>query len=96
MSCRISELRDKQVVCVSSGIALGPICDVEVDTNSGRLVSIIIFGRCRCMGLFGREEDIIIPWNEIKVIGPDTVLVGIQPPQCCKNGGPFKNLFRNR
>ena len=81
MGCRISDLRDKQVICVCNGTVLGPVCDVEFDTASGRLLSIVVFGRCRCMGLFGREDDIIIPWNEIKVIGPDTILVGINPPQ---------------
>lgn len=80
MNCRISDFRDKQVVCVCSGCALGPVCDVEVDTTNGRLISIIVFGRCRFFGLFGRGEDIIIPWCEIKVIGPDTILVGTQPP----------------
>lgn len=80
MNCRISEFRDKQVVCVNSGCALGPVCDVEVDTNCGKLVSVIVYGRCRFFGIFGRGEDIIIPWCEIKVIGPDTILVGTQPP----------------
>ncbi len=81
MSCRISDLRDKQVVCIVNGCTLGPVCDVEFDINTGNLVSLIVFGRSRCFGLFGREEDIIIPWSEIKVIGPDTILVGVKPPQ---------------
>ncbi len=93
MGCRISELRDKQVVCCNSGIALGTVCDVEIDTTNGRLLSLVIFGRNRYFGLFGRDDDIIIPWNEIKVIGPDTILVGIQAPQIRKNFGFFKNRF---
>jgi len=84
MCCRISDLRDKQVVCVLNGCALGPVCDVEFDVDTGKLVSLIVFGRSRCLGLLGREEDIIIPWCEIKVIGPDTILVGVKPPQSQK------------
>lgn len=87
MQCRISELRDKQVICAQNGMALGPVCDVEVDTCSGQICSLVIFGRCRGLGIFGREDDIIIPWCEIKVIGPDTVLVGMQPPQFNRRGG---------
>lgn len=87
MGCRISDLRDKQVICICNGTVLGPVCDVEFDTSSGKLLSVVVFGRCRCMGLFGREDDIIIPWNEIKVIGPDTILVGINPPQQRHRGG---------
>ena len=32
-------------------------------------------GRQRFLGLIGREEDIVIPWSEIEVIGQETVLV---------------------
>lgn len=81
MNCRISDLRDKQVVCILNGCTLGPVCDVEFDIKSGNLVALVVFGRSRCFGLFGREDDIVIPWCEIKVIGPDTILVGVKPPQ---------------
>lgn len=75
MLCRIDDLRNKQVVCVSDGCVLGFVSDVEMDTESGALTAIIIFGRLRFFGLLGREEDIVIPWNDIKVIGGETVLV---------------------
>ena len=86
MNCRISDLRDKQVVCILNGCTLGPVCDVEFDINSGNLVALIVFGRSRCFGLLGREEDIVIPWCEIKVIGPDTILVGVKPPTPPRRG----------
>ena len=79
MLCRIDELRNKQVVCVKDGCVLGFISDIEIDTLSGTLTSIIIFGRLRFFGLLGREEDIIIPWDDIKVIGAETVLVNTEP-----------------
>ncbi len=90
MLCRIDELKNKQVVCVKDGCVLGYISDIELDTNSGRLTSIIIFGRLRFFGLFGREEDIIIPWDEISVIGNETVLVSSDPPLFLKE--KFKNV----
>ncbi len=80
MLCRIDDLKNKQVVCVKDGCVLGFISDVEIDTLSGNLTSIIIFGRLRFFGLLGREEDIIIPWNDIKVIGSETVLVNTELP----------------
>ena len=80
MLCRIDDLKNKQVVCVKDGCVLGFISDVELDTLSGNLTSIIIFGRLRFFGLLGREEDIIIPWNDIKVIGSETVLVNTELP----------------
>ena len=80
MLCRIDDLRNKQVVCVKNGCVLGFISDVEMDTLNGTLTSIIIFGRLRFFGLLGREEDIVIPWKDISVIGNETVLVNTEPP----------------
>lgn len=78
MLCRIDDLRNKQVVCVNDGRVLGFISDVEIDSLSGNLTAIIIFGRLRFFGLFGREDDIIIPWNSIRIIGSETVLVSVE------------------
>lgn len=75
MICRIDELKNKQVVCVRDGCVLGYISDVELDTEKGTLTSIVIYGKLRFFGLFGREDDIVIPFDEIKVIGAETVLV---------------------
>lgn len=75
MNCRINELRDKQVVSVKDGAVLGYVSDVELDIQNGNLVSIVIPGRNRGLGLLGREEDTIIPWENIEVIGNDTILV---------------------
>ncbi len=80
MGCRIIEMRDKQVICIKDGTIIGCVCDVEIDIQSGKLVSIVIYGRPRCFGLLGRNEDIVIPWNCIEIIGSDTILVNFDPP----------------
>ena len=72
---RIAELKDRQVVCVQDGSILGFVGDIELDTDSGRLSSIVIYGRTKAMGLFGREDDLIIPWESIEIIGDETILV---------------------
>ena len=84
MTCRIADLRNKQVVCVKDGGVLGFVSDIELDTGSGRLVSIIIFGRLRFFGLLGKYEDIVIPWVDIEVIGQETILVKNNSPYCLK------------
>ncbi len=86
MTCRIDELRNKQVVCVGDGVVLGFVSDIELDTANGMLTSIIIFGRLRFFGLLGREEDIIIPWQDIRVIGSETILVQTDTTRLIKNG----------
>ena len=79
MICRIQEFRYKDVVCVEDGTRLGYVGDVELDTRSAQLKSIIIYGKFRWL-FFGREEDIVVPWEEIRIIGEDTILVNITPP----------------
>ncbi len=75
MYCKIGEIRDKQVFSVKDGKLLGYVSDIELDVQSGKLVSIILPGRIRGFGLLGREEDITVPWENIKVIGNDSILV---------------------
>ena len=80
MCCKIIEMRDKQVICIKDGTIIGCVCDVEIDTSCGKLVSIVIYGRPKFFGLFGRCEDIIIPWSCIEIIGEDTILVNFELP----------------
>ncbi len=79
MICRIQEFRYKDVVCVEDGTRLGYVGDVEIDTQNAKLKSIVIYGKLRWL-FFGREEDIVVPWEEIQIIGEDTILVNIAPP----------------
>lgn len=72
MSCCIQELRNKDVICSSNGCRLGNVDDVEIDVTSGRLVCIVIYERGH---MFSKGCDIKIPWENIKVIGDDTILV---------------------
>lgn len=77
MLCRITDLRYKEVVNVRDGCCLGCVSDVEVDTVTAKVMSLIIYGRCKLFGLFLREEDTIIHWCDIEVIGEDTILVNM-------------------
>lgn len=75
MNCRIVDLRNKDVIDIHDGTRLGYVCDVEVDTCTACLKSLIIYGRARCFGLLGHEDDCVIPWQDIEVIGEDSILV---------------------
>jgi YlmC/YmxH family sporulation protein len=84
MTCTIADLRNKQVVCVKSGEILGYVSDIEINITNGTLESLVIFGKPKLMGLFGKYEDIVIPWSDIEVIGPETVLVKNESSYCLK------------
>ena len=75
MSCRIAELRHKEVINQSDGMRLGFVDDVEINTKTAQLVSIVIYGRLKLFGLLGRYEDTVLPWCDRKLIGEDTILV---------------------
>ena len=75
MSCRIAELRHKEVINQSDGMRLGFVDDVEINTKTAQLVSIVIYGRLKLFGILGRYDDTVIPWCDIKLIGEDTILV---------------------
>lgn len=95
MNCRIVEMRNKDVVNIKDGTRLGFVSDVEVDTDNATLVAIVIYGRPKCFGLLGREDDCIIDWCDIEVIGQDTILVNCTPRRHChpKKGGRFDGLL---
>lgn len=91
MNCCVTDLRNKDVICRIDGRRIGNICDVDVDTCTGRVVAIVIYGRNRLFGLLGHEEDIRIRWEDIEVIGDDIVIVSRRP--ACKNACNKRKRF---
>ncbi len=75
MICRVADLRHKEVINSSNGCRIGYVDDVEIDTVTSQVRSIIIFGHSKLFGFFGKYDDIIIPWCDISLIGQDTILV---------------------
>lgn len=92
MLCRITDMHDKEVINICDGMRLGCVDDVEVDTCTAQLVSLVIFGHSKLLGLLGHEEDIVISWKEIEVIGEQTILVNHpMPPRIGTSGCRRKN-----
>lgn len=74
---RISELRLLDIVNIKDGRRLGPIKDLDLDLERGVVKGIVVPGASRSWGFFGggRTEDIMIPWERVKKIGVDVILV---------------------
>lgn len=72
---KISDLRMREVINVVNGKRLGIIKDIELDLGEGMIKSIILPGVGKLLGLFGRNDDIVVPWENIDKIGVDVILV---------------------
>ena len=95
MICGITELRKKEVINIRNGFRLGFVSDVEIDICNARIVSIIIYGKLKFFGLLGRNQDIVIKWENVDVVGEDTILVNFfQQKEHHKNKkGIFSKIF---
>ncbi|MBQ2756267.1 MAG: YlmC/YmxH family sporulation protein [Oscillospiraceae bacterium] len=97
MNCRFSELRCKEVINVRDGIKMGYVDDIETDCCTSAVTAVIIYGKSRLFGLLGREDDLVIPWNCIEIIGEDIVLIKgeFRDPRRSKKslGEKIKNWF---
>lgn len=88
MNCRYTDLKNKEVVSIKDGCCLGFVGDIEFDTETASVCSIVIFGKHRWFGLLGREDDCVICWNEIEVIGKDIILVNCREERREKHKRP--------
>lgn len=75
MVCRLEDLRKKEVIDIITGERLGYIDDAEMNIEKSSVQSFVIYGRERLFGILGREDDVVIPCSEIKVVGNDVVLI---------------------
>ena len=73
---RALDFKHKEVINISNGRKLGFVTDVEACFENGRINSIVVPGNSRKVNLFN-NNDIVIPWEKIKLIGEDVILVDI-------------------
>lgn len=74
---RASDLEAREVINVMDGRRLGSIIDVEFSLEDGRITAIVVPGSPKLLGLFGKSDEVIIPWDKIKKIGADVILVEV-------------------
>ncbi len=97
MKGRLNDLRNKEVISVGDGARLGYVCDVGLDTAAAKLTSLVIYGKPRCFGLLGREADTVIPWEDVKTVGDDTILVHCAPPrEKAKQGSWLTKILKEK
>lgn len=71
------DFKHKEVININNGKRLGYVQDVCADLETGMITSIIVPGSNKIMSFFNQNNDIVIPWQNIKCIGDDLILVEI-------------------
>ena len=91
-----NDIKCKEIINIRTGCRLGYPDDIEFDNCTAKICRLIVFGRPRFFGLFGREDDLSIKWCDIEVIGEDTILVSCDASSCSTNkrGKFLGNLFK--
>lgn len=72
---RIQELLRREVINLFSGEKLGFVTDIEIDTENGRIESLILPEKTKGMSLFNKQSDLIVPWSDIQRISDDLIMI---------------------
>ena len=72
---KASELRQKELINIKTGKRLGNVIDFDIDVRSGRVLGISVPVQGKFSILAKSDQDIYIPWEKIKKIGDDVILI---------------------
>ena len=70
------DFKHKEVINITDGKRLGFVQDVTANLETGIITSIIVPGNTKLFNIFS-SNDIVIPWENIKCIGDDIILVEV-------------------
>lgn len=69
----INNLRQMEIIDINSGSKMGYIKDLKVDCEDYRIISILM--PTQKSSWFNKNNSIEIPWEKVKKIGVDVILV---------------------
>ena len=73
----LTELGEKEIVNLSNGERLGILAnsDIMVDEKTGDILTLLVPEQKFQFRLFGENYHIEIPWESIKKIGNDMIII---------------------
>ena len=71
------DFKHKEVININDAKRLGYVQDVTADLRTGVITSIIVPGTNRMFNVFSGKNEVVIPWEKIKCIGDEIILVEI-------------------
>ncbi|NLV88076.1 MAG: YlmC/YmxH family sporulation protein [Tissierellia bacterium] len=79
---RLIDLGQKEIVNLNNGGRLGLVADSDflIDEESGRIISLLVSERRFGLRLLGLDSmDTEIPWESIRKIGYDMIIIETDP-----------------
>ncbi|GAA0299322.1 YlmC/YmxH family sporulation protein [Gracilibacillus halotolerans] len=71
----LSQLQMKDIVFMEDGTRIGNLSDIDINVETGKVISLVVTTKAKVLGVFGESREIIIPWNHVIKIGQDVILV---------------------
>lgn len=72
-----SDLKCKDVINIRDCKKIGKVSDLEFDECCGCICKVVVSGNGSLLNFLRCDPDIVIPYKNIKQIGPDIILVDI-------------------
>lgn len=86
MQIYFKDLSKKHLITSASCTSLGHVNDLIIDSQTGRVIAIVVYGKPRLFGLLGHREGVVLPYESIKNLGHDAILVDYEPIHTKKVG----------
>lgn len=71
------DFKQKEVINLTDGKILGFVVDVQADFDNGEIRSIIVAKTGKIFNSINSKNNVTVPWEKIKKIGEDVILVEI-------------------
>ena len=71
---KASDLRHKEVINMTDGERLGFVYDMEIDSVTGHINTLIVPGKQK-QKIFAKNTSIRIPWSAVSRVGEDLIVV---------------------
>lgn len=91
MRSSLKEFRKKEIINITDGTKIGYVDDISFELLSSDMkvdglaaqnaivTHLIVRGRYKFFGILGKNDDLLIPWGAIQIVGQDTLLINISP-----------------
>lgn len=72
---RLSELSGKEIVDVNRAERLGVLGQTDLEFDETGQITTLIIPSVKWFGLFRNGSEVRVPWNHIKKVGTDMVII---------------------